>query len=238
VHARSHAGDRLSTNPAAAVSVRGIRTREALLAAAQIVFERDGFFEARIADISKLAGVAHGSFYTHFPSKEDIFREVVRRLQEAYHAQPAHTPSEGALTPYEQILEANRHFYSVYRDRARMMSLVEQLATFDDETKAMRREIRKRFVERAERSIRRWQDTGLADPDLDAHHAASALGSMVDRSVYVWLVLNEPHDPDVAVETLSRLWTQSLGLPTPRRQPTTPPLAARPGPKRRPERRA
>jgi AcrR family transcriptional regulator len=207
-----------------AVSMRGLRTREALLTAAQTVFERDGFFEARIADISKLAGVAHGSFYTHFASKEVIFRKVVVRLQEAYHVQPDQTPSEPPLTPYEQILDANRHFYAVYSSRVRMMSLVEQLATFDDGMRAMRREIRKRFVERTERSIRRWQEAGLADPELDAHHAASALGSMVDRSVYVWLVLDEPHNPEVAIVTLSRLWARSLGLPVPSRQ-TPPPLA-------------
>lgn len=215
-----------------AVSIRGVRTREALLTAAQTVFERDGFFEARIADISKLAGVAHGSFYTHFASKEVIFRELVVRLQEAYHVQPDHPPSEQPHTPFEQILDANRHYYTVYRSRVRMMSLVEQLATFDDGMRAMRREIRKRFIERTERSIRRWQEAGLTDPDLDAHHAASALGSMVDRSVYVWLVLGEPHDPEVAIVTLSRLWARSLGLPTAPKDPSPP---ATPQSSRRPK---
>jgi AcrR family transcriptional regulator len=220
---RSQGRAAVSTGGVAAVSIRGLRTREALLTAAQTVFERDGFFEARIADISKLAGVAHGSFYTHFASKEIIFRELVRRLQEAYDVQPAQTPTERPLTPFEQILDANRHFYTVYRSRVRMMSLVEQLATFDDDMRTMRREIRKRFVERTERSIRRWQQAGLADPDLDPHHAASALGSMVDRSVYVWLVLDEPHDPEVAVLTLSLLWARSLGLSTTRSEPSSPP---------------
>ncbi|MYS96131.1 TetR family transcriptional regulator [Streptomyces sp. SID5469] len=45
---------------------RGVRTRDALVAAARRIFERDGYLEARIVDIAAEAGVAAGSFYTHF----------------------------------------------------------------------------------------------------------------------------------------------------------------------------
>ena len=36
---------------------------------------------------------------------------------------------------------------------------------------------------------------------------------MIDRSAYVWLVLGEPFDLDVAVEQLTRLYCNALGLP-------------------------
>ena len=35
---------------------------------------------------------------------------------------------------------------------------------------------------------------------------------MVDRSAYVWLVLGEPYDEDVAVEQLTALYCGALGL--------------------------
>ncbi|MBN9622078.1 MAG: helix-turn-helix transcriptional regulator [Actinobacteria bacterium] len=59
-------------------SPRGLRTRTALVEAARTVFERDGYLEARITDITKEAGVAAGSFYTYFDSKEEIFEAEVR----------------------------------------------------------------------------------------------------------------------------------------------------------------
>jgi AcrR family transcriptional regulator len=59
---------------------RGQRSRGALVAAARTIFERDGFQNARITDISKLAGMAHGSFYTYFSSKEEVFQEVIKDL--------------------------------------------------------------------------------------------------------------------------------------------------------------
>src|ERR1700760_1894726 len=64
------------------VSARGARTREGLVRAAREVFERDGFLDARIVDIASAAGVATGSFYTYFNSKEDAFAAVIDELSE------------------------------------------------------------------------------------------------------------------------------------------------------------
>lgn len=55
----------------------------------------------------------------------------------------------------------------------------------------------------------------MADRRLDPTCAASALGSMADNFAYVWLVLGEPFEEDVAVNTISRLWAQAIGLVVP-----------------------
>ena len=46
------------------------------------MFERDGFLDARITDITAAAGVAAGSFYTYFNSKEDVFAAVMDDVNE------------------------------------------------------------------------------------------------------------------------------------------------------------
>lgn len=58
----------------------GERTRRRLLAAAEQCFGEMGYFGAQIADITRLAGVAQGTFYVHFPGKVDILRELVRDI--------------------------------------------------------------------------------------------------------------------------------------------------------------
>ena len=55
---------------------RGLRTRARLVGAARQVFEKIPFRQARLTDITAAAGVAAGTFYTYFDSKEEIFREV------------------------------------------------------------------------------------------------------------------------------------------------------------------
>jgi AcrR family transcriptional regulator len=64
------------------LSARGLRSRAALVRAARAVFERDGFLEARIVDICAEAGIATGSFYTYFKTKEDAFAAVMAEVQE------------------------------------------------------------------------------------------------------------------------------------------------------------
>lgn len=59
---------------------RGTRTRAKLLEAAEKVFAELGYSEASIVRITEAAGVAQGTFYLYFPSKLDIFEELVEDL--------------------------------------------------------------------------------------------------------------------------------------------------------------
>ena len=68
------------TDAAAPLTARGARTRAALVKAARALFERKGYLDTNVGDIAKRARVAHGTFYTYFSSKEEIFGEVADEL--------------------------------------------------------------------------------------------------------------------------------------------------------------
>lgn len=62
-----------------------------LLAAALTLFVERGYASTRLDDVAASAGVSKGTLYLYFPSKEDLFRAVVREnlvpvLDEAEHA--------------------------------------------------------------------------------------------------------------------------------------------------------
>lgn len=59
---------------------RGQDTRAALLRAAEEVIGARGFAAAAIGDITRAAGIAQGTFYIYFDSKEDVFRELVLEM--------------------------------------------------------------------------------------------------------------------------------------------------------------
>ena len=50
-------------------------TRHQVYEAALVVFRRDGVAGARIEDIARAAGVSRGTFYFHFPTKDDVLAE-------------------------------------------------------------------------------------------------------------------------------------------------------------------
>jgi AcrR family transcriptional regulator len=69
--------NQVSTSAKTPKTERGKRTREKLLRAAEIEFGEKGFHEAAVSGITYRAGVALGTFYTYFESKEEIFTALV-----------------------------------------------------------------------------------------------------------------------------------------------------------------
>lgn len=60
-------------------SRKGQQTRERLLGAAIAEFKRAGMTAADTAAIASAAGVAHGTFFFHFPTKEHVLVELEQR---------------------------------------------------------------------------------------------------------------------------------------------------------------
>ena len=52
--------------------------RERILDAAERIFARDGFFAAKVADVAKDAGVADGTIYLYFKTKDEILVTLFR----------------------------------------------------------------------------------------------------------------------------------------------------------------
>ena len=50
--------------------------RESILRAATRVFARNGYFNSKVADIASAAGVADGTVYLYFKSKEEILHSI------------------------------------------------------------------------------------------------------------------------------------------------------------------
>lgn len=61
---------------------KGLQTRERLLGAAIAEFQRAGMAAADIGAVVAAAGVAHGTFFFHFPTKEHVLLELERREEE------------------------------------------------------------------------------------------------------------------------------------------------------------
>jgi len=194
------------------VSRRGQRTREALVQAALQVFARDGFFDARITDMTAVAGVANGSFYTYFDSKLAIFHEAAERILTASVETVRGEPAD-VRDPVRDIYWANRSFMLEYQRQAGMMRAIEQTTPFDPRIQELRRRSWAVGLGRTVRRIRQLQQAGLADAAIDAEFTATCLGAMVIRVCYASFVLSEiPVDVDRAVITATRIWVKAIGL--------------------------
>lgn len=190
---------------------RGRRTRKRLLDAAATVFARDGFLDTHITTIAAEAGVSSGTFYNYFDTKEAIFNAVIEVTIDRLFA-AASIPPDTDPSPLVRIETATRNYLRAYQQHAGLLAILEQVATFNPDFRAMRVQIRQTFRNRTARGIARMQREGWIDRSLQPQCAAEALTSMVSNFCYVWLVLGEDYEEDVAVRTLTILWARGLGL--------------------------
>ncbi|WP_084255316.1 TetR/AcrR family transcriptional regulator [Nocardioides sp. J54] len=194
-------------------TARGVRTREALVAAARRVFERDGFIDARLSDITREARCSTGTFYTYFESKEEALTAVLHAAQDdMMHPGMPHVDADPGNSA-AIIAAANRAYLDAYGRNARLMKLLEQVATIDPAFRELRLARSRAFAERSARRIAWMQDHGYADPTLDPLMTARALAGMTSRMAYLALALEEDWDLDGVAATITQLWLNAVGVP-------------------------
>ena len=80
-------------------------TRAALIAAAMDVYERNGIAAARTADVATAAGVAHGTVFVHFPTREALFVAAIEEFGESLANRLHELAASGASL--REVLEAH-----------------------------------------------------------------------------------------------------------------------------------
>jgi len=154
---------------------RGRRTLRKLLDAAAIEFGERGFYDASISGITRRAGVALGSFYTYFESKDAIFRALVSDMSEAVKraAREALTEPMSALEVERAALEAFLRFAAEHKEIYRIIDEAE----FVDPAS-----YRKHYETVAARILERLQAgaaKGELRPDPHEAHAWAIMGMNV-----------------------------------------------------------
>jgi AcrR family transcriptional regulator len=192
---------------------RGARTRAALVDAARRVFEREGYLDTKITDITNEADVATGSFYTYFADKEEVFAAVMEGVRHEMLHLRLDAGGAAGDDPVAAIEAANRAYLDAVRRNARLVALMEQVGAIDERFRAWRQETGRAFIERNAAGIRRLQRDGLADRELDPELAAAALSGMVSRLGHEAFVTREVKaKPDDVVAAATRLWANALGV--------------------------
>jgi len=202
--------------PAGARTPRGEATQATLVRAAKKIFERDGFLDARITDITAAAGTATGSFYKYFSSKEEIFHAVVEALEgEGLHALSLELLSLAHDDLAGDVTEHLRRYLTAYQRNAKVMRVIEEVTNISDEFRRDRTARAQPYISGNVAAIRALQAAGRADPEIDPLIAGRTLAVMISRAAYVTFVLEEEGAASIdgLAATLTRLWLNALRIP-------------------------
>lgn len=106
---------------------RGRKTLRKLLDASAIEFGERGFHEASVSSITRRAGVALGTFYTYFDSKDALFRALVNDMSDNVKSSARSALSEtmGALQTEQAALAAFLEFAREHKEVYRIIDEAE-----------------------------------------------------------------------------------------------------------------
>lgn len=145
------------------------KAKISLLRAAEEVFAERGLAHAKVEEIAKRAGLAKGSFYLHFESKEAILKQVVETFLArcgSHFAPPSAYPDfpEEPLARLDFCLERDVQIFEfLWQSRSILRILPTCQCQYDYLVEAFHEEIRRTNRE----WIDWWRREGLFRPDVD-----------------------------------------------------------------------
>ena len=162
--------------------------REAILRAATGVFARAGYFNSKVADIAREAGVADGTVYLYFKSKEEILHSIFdRSVEEALGA--ARKRVQRLSDPREKLRQiAHMHLERLGADRD--LAVVFQVE-LRGSTKFMEEFSAAGFAEYLaliRSTFEEGQRAGMFRADLNARVVAKVLFGALDEMATNWIL--------------------------------------------------
>src|SRR5436853_4153892 len=162
--------------------------RKAILRAATEVFARNGYFNSKVADIARAAGVADGTVYLYFKSKEEILHSIFDRSVESA-IKEGRKQLKTISDPREKLRRiAHLHLERLGADRDLAVVFQVELRS---STKFMEEFSAAGFAEYLallRRTFEEGQRVGVFRKELNATVAAKILFGALDEMATNWII--------------------------------------------------
>lgn len=167
--------------------------REAILRAAIKVFATNGYFNSKVSDIAGEAGIADGTVYLYFKSKEDILHSVFDRTMAEFIGD-----GREEIAKFEKADERLRRIAQLHLEKLgtdRDLAIVFQVelrgsTKFMEEFSAAGLA---EYLEIIRKAISDGQKQGIFRPELNATVCAKMLFGILDEMVTNWILSKNPY---------------------------------------------
>jgi len=187
---------------------RGRRTLRAILDAAATEFGERGFHEASVSGITRRAGVALGSFYTYFDSKDAVFRALVRDMSDQVRERVA--PAIRAAPDQIAAERAGlREFIAFVRGHKEIYRIIDESEFVDPES------FKLHYATTADRIAARLA-AGAGRGEIRAEVSEVHAWAIMGMNVFLGLrygVWDQDKDPDEIADTVAAFLAHGLSPP-------------------------
>lgn len=191
-------------------STRASDKRERILRAAIDTFARKGYFNARVTDVAAEAGVADGTIYLYFESKEDLLFTIFQDSMVRFLGQLRRELEtiEDPARRLERIVAFHLEAIGADRELA-VVSQVELRHTQKFMAKFSHGELSD-YLGMIRQAIQQGQKLGAFRDDIDPQLAAKAIFGMIDEMVTSWILSEKAEPPASVAGPLTRMILRGL----------------------------
>jgi TetR/AcrR family transcriptional regulator, fatty acid metabolism regulator protein len=187
--------------------------RDALLRAAIDVFAVRGFFNAQVADVARAAGVAAGTVYLYFHSKDDLLVSIFERSMREALAE-GRRAVEDVTDPAERLRRwARLHLGRLGRDRN--LAIVFQVE-LRQSVKFMERfssTLFRDYLGQIRAAIVDGQESGVFRADLNPTAAAKMFFGALDEMATNWILSRRRYPLESDAELVLDLFLNGVRTP-------------------------
>lgn len=165
---------------------------------AEKLFFVNGYSRTSVNDIIRTAGISKGRFYTYFESKEDLFFDIIHRVDGDIRNTNMSFELLDAYIEYRlrRILEENN------RIRAKFSLEFWSSTTLNDDQKQLFQKRYDEFKHDIYSIVLRGQEKGIYSQRLDMNSYIHVLMSSLDGIMMMDAVLNQPITDDIIKMTV------------------------------------
>jgi len=174
--------------PAPPAAVDKVDKRAAILDAATAVFAKRGFFGSQVADVARAAGIAAGTVYLYFRSKDEILTSIFDRMM--HDAMGAGQAALADVTDPVERLRRIAHMHLARLGRDRSLAIVFQVE-LRQTTKFMERFSKGGLADYLlviQKTIESGQARGVFRKDMDARMASKVFFGALDEMATNWIL--------------------------------------------------
>lgn len=180
--------------------------REAILRAAIKVFARNGYFNSKVSDIAGEAGIADGTVYLYFKSKEEVLHSVFDRAMEEFISEGKQEIAEIEDVKEKLRLIARLHLRKLSADRdAAIVFQVELRGS----TKFMEEFSASGFAQYLDiirQTIVEGQEQGVFRKDLSATVCSKIFYGALDEMVTNWILSKKDYALEPMADTVLEIF--------------------------------
>jgi TetR/AcrR family fatty acid metabolism transcriptional regulator len=184
---------------------RGTSKRERILRASVDVFAEHGYFNAKVSQIAKAAGVADGTIYLYFDGKEDLLITIFREHTRSYLHSLEQTLANVNRAEERLRIAVRHHLETLGRDRPlAVVSQVELRHSLKFMSLFSQQEVAD-YLNVIRKIVEQGQQEGTFRRNLHPQLVAKAIFGILDEMVTSWILSDKDHDLASQSDPISEL---------------------------------